>query len=226
MSELIADGACHTSGGLTRVFHGRAAVERGIFRPTYVVIVGLFDGMGILRMSAERLGLSIAGYVSCEIDPTAKRVIRLRWPGVVQMGDIRSVMKASVEAVFKTFAGMDFGVWLGAGSPCQSFSALSRFGQGLDGKKSLLLLEVPRVLHLISDVVKRPICWFVENVASMSLKSLRECSLILGCKPYRSCVSDVVHMRRPRLIWLSHTLVESEKWESVKARISSVAFHT
>ena len=78
VSELIAAGACHASGGLTSAFHGRAAVERGIFRPTYVVLVGLFDGMGTLRRSAERLGLSIAGYVSCEVDPTAKLVIRLR----------------------------------------------------------------------------------------------------------------------------------------------------
>ena len=157
MSELIAVGAGHTARGLTSVVHGGAAVERGVFKPTYVVIVGLFDGMGTLKIIAELLGLSLSGHVPGEIDRTAKRVIRLRRPGVAQLGDIRSVGKASVEAGFKTFASMDFVVWLGAGSPCQDFRALNKGGQGREGKKRSLLLEVSWVLLLTSDVVKRPI---------------------------------------------------------------------
>ena len=61
-----------------------------LFKPVHVVCVGLFDGLGGLRIALSRLGQSIkvVAYVSSEIDPPAKRLIRKQWPGVVEWGSI------------------------------------------------------------------------------------------------------------------------------------------
>ena len=39
----------------------------------------------------------VIGYISCEIDKTAKRVVRRHWPGVIEWGSVVSVTKEMIE---------------------------------------------------------------------------------------------------------------------------------
>ena len=73
--------------------------------PTYVVLICLFDGMGCLRVSAARLGLTALGYISCEIAKAAKRVVLLKWPGVIEWDNVESVYRDVVDSIMKSFAG-------------------------------------------------------------------------------------------------------------------------
>ena len=169
--QLQAEGRLHEQGTADVFFEKSAdmsAKVRWSYQlPTYVVLIGLFDGMGCLRVSAARMGLTVLGYISCEIDKAAKRVVRLRWPGVIEWNNIESVYRDVVDSTMKSFAGLASVVWLGAGSPCQDLSGLNTSRQGLSGSRSGLTHHVPRIIHLISEVAQLPIHWMVENVASL-----------------------------------------------------------
>ena len=123
--------------------------------------------MGCPRVPADRLGLTLLGYISCEIDKAAKRVVLLRCPGVIKRNNIESVYREVVNNTMQSFAGLTSVVWLGAGSPCQDLSGLNASRQCLSGSRSGLFHHVPRIIHLISEVAKLPIHWMVENVASV-----------------------------------------------------------
>ena len=65
---------------------------------------------------------------------------------------------------------------------------------------------MPRIIHLVNEVMKIPIIWMVENVASMKDSDLVAISDLLGVKPYRACPSDFGEIARPRFFWLSYNL--------------------
>ena len=48
---------------------------------TQVLTIGLFDGIGALRVAADAAGLPVAGHISVEVNPEASRVLESRFPG-------------------------------------------------------------------------------------------------------------------------------------------------
>ena len=64
-----------------------------------IFVLSLFDGVGALMVALSRLECTVVGYASCEIDKHCKRLTRTRWPGVVELGDIRKVTDKTMEVL-------------------------------------------------------------------------------------------------------------------------------
>jgi DNA (cytosine-5)-methyltransferase 1 len=126
--------------------------------------VGLFAGIGGLE-----LGLVRAGYrttLLCEIEPAAKRVLEVRFPGTPLVEDVKRL---------KALPGGTHVV--AAGFPCQDLSQAGATA-GISGNRSGLVNEVFRLLkksdvpHLILENVSfmlhldrgRAIAYVVENL--------------------------------------------------------------
>jgi len=111
-------------------------------------VAGLFAGIG-----GFELGLQQAGHraeLLCEILPTARAVLRTRFPDLELTSDVRELdsLSADIDVVC-------------AGFPCQD---LSQAGQtlGLDGERSGLVGQVLRLLRS-----ERPEWLIIENVPFM-----------------------------------------------------------
>lgn len=110
---------------------------------------GVFSGIGGLE-----LGLAEAGFhagMMCEIDPTARHVLRERFEGVELAEDIQELAK---------LPAVDM---LTAGFPCQDLSQAGRTG-GINGAKSGI---VQRLFALIESAAVRPAWVLIENVPFM-----------------------------------------------------------
>ncbi|CAK0898088.1 unnamed protein product, partial [Prorocentrum cordatum] len=176
---------------------------RAVRRVLSVLLIGLFDGIGGLAVAFSRLPVRIAAFVAAETDAKARRVVRLRWPGVIDWGDVTRVGSETVRDLFEAFGGLVDLVVVAAGSPCQDLSRLNVGGRGLSGRKSSLFHEVPRILALLAAVFKDRLVWFVENVASMSDANVELILEALQVRPTLVCSSVFVPCRRPRLFWTS-----------------------
>jgi len=97
--------------------------------------VGLFDGLGGLRLALKKLEprCFVVGYISSEVDKPAKRLVRKRWPGVTEWGDVSLVSAEMVDKVANMFLEQTDLVLIGAGSPCQDLSKLNVHRLGLAG---------------------------------------------------------------------------------------------
>ena len=121
-------------------------------------VLGLFSGIGGFELGFQRAGFAIAGM--CEIEPYARAVLAVRFPGVLVFRDIRNVTARSLE-----LAGIVPDVVTG-GFPCQDISLAGK-GAGLSGERSGLWWEMHRV---IAEVRPR---WVVaENVAALRSRGL------------------------------------------------------
>ena len=88
------------------------------------MVVSLFDGIGALRVAVDALRVPVAGYISVEICPEARRVVGSWFPEVVHMEDFAKVGLDEVKEWCLRFPGV-VAVLLGAGPPCQGVSGCS-----------------------------------------------------------------------------------------------------
>ena len=65
------------AGGALRGQVPEAKVDGG------VLVVGLFDGIGALRVALDTLGVPVLGYISVEKHEPARRVVERHYPGVL-----------------------------------------------------------------------------------------------------------------------------------------------
>ena len=180
-----------------------------------VLVISLFDGIGAMMVALARLDCQVVGYISCEVDKACKRLTRTRWPGVLELGDVTKVDAKLVEHLVSAVGYKVDLILIGAGSPCQDLSGLNATGQGLEGERSRLFFEVPRVVSLVKDHFKVPVEYFVENVASMTADNVQRFSEVLGVKPVFLDAHHFCHCRRPRLYWPSWK-IEAQGEESIK----------
>ncbi|CAK0833613.1 unnamed protein product [Prorocentrum cordatum] len=166
-----------------------------------VLIVSLFDGVAALAVAVSRLPVDIIGMVCSEVDKPARRVVRLRWPGTADWGDIRSISEKDVAKLADTYYSLCDVCVCGAGSPCQDLSAVNLSRAGLAGPSSKLFYETPRAHGLLRKHFKEKLATFVGNVASMSPQVRDAITKELGVPPVKLCSSIFVPARRPRYYW-------------------------
>ena len=94
-------------------------------------------------------------------------------------------------------------ILVGAGSPCQDLSGLNAAGRGLEGERSRLFFEVPRIIGLVKSHFEVPVEYFVENVASMTADNVEQFSDVLGVKPIFLDAHHFCHCRRHGYIGLA-----------------------
>ncbi len=168
-------GIC-SSGGLTTLGHLASQgelrgeqVSKGEKLP--VLSIGLFDGIGALRVALDLLSCTVIGHISVEKSSMASRVVENHFPGTVFVDDVAEVNEELVKSWALKYSGAVL-VLLGAGPPCQGVSGLNADRKGaLKDLRSCLFSHVPRV----RDLLRRHFPWaqvhsFMESVASMDQK--------------------------------------------------------
>ena len=167
-----------------------------------VVVVSLFDGIGALMVGLCRLDCQVLAFASSEVDKECKRLVRKRWPGVLELGDIEKVDRNKIEALHRSVGyNVDF-VLCGGGSPCQDLSALLADREGLAGSRSKLFFEMPRIFKDLKETFTCPVYTFVENVFSMTKNNRDAFSDTLGVEPILLDSIWFSQSRRPRLYWV------------------------
>ena len=187
---------------------GELAERRGELA---VVAIGLFDGLGALRVALDVLGIPVLGYLSVEKNPAARRVVESHFPDVICVEDVTSVTKEHLQDLARRFS-QAAAVILGAGPPCQGVSGLNSDRKGaLKDERSCLFAEVPR----IRDECKQAFAWcpvytLMESVASMDAKDRDIMTAAIGPAPVLCDAGDLTWCNRPRLYWCDWELVEQE----------------
>ena len=207
-----------------------------------VLTIGLFDGIGALRVAADAIGLPVAGHVSVESHGPSCRVVESHFPTTVFVNKVEEVTAEVVLQWSCQFSQVGL-VILGAGPPCQGVSGLNADRKGaLKDKRSNLYEHVERIFIL----VKRHFPWaqvhkLMESVASMDVEDRACMSKGVEVTPWRIDSVGITVCRRPRLYWISWELLqgegvvfgegEGEGWErfqsvDLKVEVTSRAFLT
>ena len=132
-ASTLGGGIC-ASAGVTRI---GAMVSQGVLRGELpelrsdhqVLSVGLFDGIGALRVSLDLLGVAVLGHVSVEKESSARRVVESHFPETRCVEDIEQVDEAMVQEWARLYSQASL-VLLGAGPPCQGVSGLNASRRG------------------------------------------------------------------------------------------------
>jgi DNA (cytosine-5)-methyltransferase 1 len=150
--------------------------------------IDLFSGIGGFAIAAERAGVRTLCF--SEVNPYASAVLRRHWPGVPNLGDIRS-------ADFSPYAGATL---LTGGFPCQPFSVAGK-RRGSEDDRHLW----PAMLEVVKQT--RPTWIIGENVAGIIEMELERCCADLENEGYQvqpliipACAVDAKH-RRDR-VWI------------------------
>ena len=151
-----AGGGFCVSEGLTG--YGVAALDSEVrgdipeeIHTTQVLTVGLFDGLGALRLAVDALGIPVAGHLSVEKEETAKRVVESYFPDAIFHNDVQTVDGPLARDLSLRYPSVGL-VLISAGPPCQGVSGLNagRKGALLDSRSSLFQ-EVPRIKALFEE---------------------------------------------------------------------------
>ena len=222
-AEVTASDASTTGGGLTvstgLTGFGVAASEtstRGDLAEPHdlhgVLTIGLFDGIGALRVAADACGLAVVGHISVEVNKAASRVLESKFPATVFVAEgVEAVTEEEVQRWACQFSQASL-VLIGAGPPCQGVSGLSVDRRGaLRDHRSSLFTHVAR----IRDMVKQKFTWaqvwyLAENVASMDSHDREVMTKSFGDLPIQIDASGVSLARRPRLYWCDWELRSGE----------------
>lgn len=208
-------GAC-VSTGLTA--YGAAAANatvRGDVPEAHdlmqVLSVGLFDGVGCLRIACDLLGLPMAGHISVEKEPEGRRVVEAAFADSVFVENVELIDDEMVLSWSGRFSQVGL-VLIGAGPPCQGVSGLNSDKRGaLRDARSGLFRHVPRIKSLFA----RHFPWaqvrlLMESVASMDETDKAVMSQAVEEIPYRIDAAGISLAHRPRLYWCDWELLCSK----------------
>ena len=173
--------------------------------------MGLFDGTSGLRVALDALGLPVAGHISVEKLPEARRVVEANFPDSIFVEDIEHVTEELVIQWSLKFSQVAV-VAIGSGSPCQGVSGLNSDRRGaLRDHRSCLFAHVPR----ISSLFKKAFPWaqvhtLAENVASMDYGDCAAMNETYDSLPWYINADGISLANRPRLFWVSSKLEQGE----------------
>lgn len=176
-----------------------------------VLLIGLFDGIGALRVAMELLNVPILGYVSVEQHAPARRVVERHYPGVIHYPDVAKIDGDTIKSWSTRFSQSCL-VVIGAGPPCQGVSGLNSDRKGaLRDQRSSLFSHVPR----IRDDVKVHFPWcpvyvLMESVASMDRADREIMTQAIGVDPLRCDAGTLTWCHRPRLYWCDWEMISGE----------------
>ena len=220
--QVTASDASETGGGLTvstgvspmGCVASSCHIRGDIVEPqdvTSVLSIGLFDGIGALRVALDSLGWNVQGHVSVEISETAQRVVESRFPNTISVPRVQDIDLEVVKGWAQRFSQVGL-IVLGAGPPCQGVSGLNAGRKGaLRDARSCLYTHVDRIRSL----VKTAFPWaqvksLMESVSSMDQTDQDLMSASFKEAPW--CI-DAVGMsmaRRPRLYWIDWEVLPGE----------------
>lgn len=153
-----------------------------------VNVVSAFDGIAGARAALDQAGIPVGSYMAYETDPKAAAIAAKNYPDIQHLGDVREFVRPDGTTDL-----------LCAGFPCQDLSRGNVSGKGLDGERSGLFWELPKMLD-----EAQPRHFLVENVVPRGSKGDRNIEIIsktLGVDPVFLDAKDFGPMARPRAFW-------------------------
>ena len=176
-----------------------------------LLVVSAFNGIGGAFRGYDLAGVRPAALISIEWDRAAQRVTRKAWPHVLEIGDIETISRATVQEWFNTFPRVTR-VHLIGGFPCVHLSSARAGRQNLEGEGSRLFWTLLQLLRWLREVFEplAVVDFVVENVLSMDVSARVEISQWLGVEPLALCPSDILPYNRPRLAWVSAPVTATE----------------
>ena len=104
--------------------------------------VGLFDGVGALRVAADVLQLPMGGHISAEVSVEGSRVLESNFPDTIVVGDVAGISENMVLGWALKFSNAGV-VLVGGGPPCQGVSGWNSDRKGaLKDARSKLFVHV------------------------------------------------------------------------------------
>ena len=163
-------------------------------------VLSLFDGMSCGQIALERVGIKVDNYFASEIDKYAIKVTQSNYPNTKQIGNVLDVKGVGLPKIDLLYGG----------SPCQSFSNMGLYREGIGDDigfngKSGLFWEFVRVLKEV-----KPKYFLLENV-KMKNEWRDIITKELGVEPIKIDSSLVSHQRRNRLYWTNIPNIEQPK---------------
>ena len=206
-ASMEGGGICASSGltpyGTLVSEGGLRGEQPGNHTDNMVLSVGLFDGIGALRVALDVLGVPVIGHVSVEKEAVSNRVVESHYPGCAVVTCMEDIDEQMVIQWSTRFSQCTI-VVLGAGPPCQGVSGLNsdRLGALKDARSSLFA-HVPRVRGLLKKHFPWcPVYTLMESVASMDNKDRDTMSEAIGCRPLSCNAGTFTWCNRPRLYWI------------------------
>ena len=203
-TSLTAFGASVSRGAL----RGQVAEDRSELR---VLSVGLFDGIGALRVALDLIEADVLGHVAVEQSKEATRVVESAFPNILKVEDVALVDSAMVKGWALKFSQASL-VILGAGPPCQGVSGLNASRKGaLRDLRSVLYKHVKRIEGLVR--IHFPWCQvhsLMESVASMDEADCQVMTEDFGHCPWKCDSGLMTWCSRPRFYWVTWDLNEGE----------------
>ena len=168
-----------------------------------VFVLSLFDGVAAVMQSLSRLRCKVVGFAASEIDKDCKRLVRKRWPGVIELGKVECIDEKVINSLVVSL-GFEIDLFLiSAGSPCQDLTVLLAGRTGLQGQRSKLFFEIPRIRDLCVARFPGKVACMVENVFSMTPEARAQFSQVLKVEPIMIEAAQLSWVKRPRLYWCS-----------------------
>ncbi len=169
-----------------------------------VLSVGLFDGIGALRVALDLLEVDVIGHISVEVDSHASRVVESQFPETEKVSDVVLVDFDMVRRWSGRYSQASL-VLLGAGPPCQGVSGLNADRKGaLKDHRSCLFVHVKRVEGLFKKAFPwAPVHTLMESVASMDEKDREVMSDHFEDEPWKCDAKHLLWCCRPRLYWIT-----------------------
>ena len=221
-AQVTASDASSTGGGISASIgltsygvQASSALVRGEMKEPFdniqILSIGLFDGIGALRVALDVLELPVANHISVECNPHANRVVESAFPGSLHVPQVQDIDDEMVRRWALEYPSVGV-IIMGAGPPCQDVSRLNvdRLGSQ-KGLRSSLYKEIPRVRRLCQQGFPwAQVHVLAESVASMDTADRKAMSEDFQLVPLRVDASGVSLARRPRLYWCTWELVETE----------------
>eukprot|EP00438_Fugacium_kawagutii_P023415 Skav216598 [mRNA] locus=scaffold2855:145436:149216:+ [translate_table: standard] len=220
--QVTCSDASSTGGGIcssqglsrlgTLVSAGKLRGELPELRTEHRVFsIGLFDGIGALRVALDLIGATVIGHVSVEQDAAAQRVVESHFPEAKTVPDVADVDEELVASWARDYSQCSL-VVIGAGPPCQGVSGLNASRKGaLRDQRSSLFIHVKRIWKL----VQHHFPWCQVHSLMESVQSMDECdrkvmSADFGDEPWACDAGYLTWANRPRLYWISWSIHSQE----------------
>lgn len=220
-SMVTASDASTSGGGIARSIglapYGQAASLSQVrgdipeeMEFTEVLSVGLFDGIGALRVALDVIRAPVAGHISVESNPEARRVVESNFPDCEHVDDVVAVDWEMVRSWSLKFTHVGV-VLVGAGPPCQGVSGLNTDRKGaLKDRRSKLFKEVPRIVRMFRKAFPwAQVHCITENVASMDYSDCEVMNEEFELEPWFIDSEGISLAHRPRLYWITWELQEA-----------------
>ncbi len=111
-----------------------------------ILLISLFDGIGGACRSFEILGVDCY-YASSETDPRCQKVVRSKYPEVIELPPVEEISTAFVQDLALKYPRVNLVVVAG-GPPCQGVAGLNASRRHLDDARSALMFVFVKVVAL------------------------------------------------------------------------------